>query len=502
MPTFIRRCTQALPALLLGLCAWTTAAAQGAALPFTVVSRVMEANTRVVALSIDAGRDLPINWKLDAAFSVSAELMPLKSYAGDPIGNSAAARAPRTIRRAYTSARPEPGSPAQGRHIIIELDPEDFNASSWYVGFNPGIRQLLPYRQNMVYEVRLLHDLNTVTPDAAPGKPGAAAETIRGGTPLRQAGERILTAERFTQGVFEQPGNAQTRAIGYNLYKPDGLAAGARVPLVVFLHGSGQSHDYKAFPDDLRADVLSPLLTNQGGTAWIERAPEKAFVLVPQVPARDTVDAAGEIGWRAADTQKLLLGLVDRVIAENPAIDTRRLYLTGLSLGAMGSWAILTHSDPAIARKFAAAALFNGMPVAASRLSTLPGEDAARRLARFGDDVRGVDYRRVSIPLWLGHADTDPVVPSTGSRVAYEQLTGQSTAAPGAGGSDPVARQFQGRGPQGTEVRYSEYRFGNGDRFRELGMVTRHGHFSWEISYKDQALIDWMFRQQQREPGR
>lgn len=502
MTSVFRRLVQALPAVLLGLSLWTSAAAQSTALPFTVVSRVMEANTRVVALSIDAGRDLPINWKLDSAFAVSAELLPLKSYAGDPIGNSAAARAPRTIRRAYTSARPEPGSPAQGRYIIIELDPEDFNASSWYVGFNPGIRQLLPYRQNMVYEVRLLHDLNTVTPEAAPGKPGAAADTIRGGTPLRQAGERILTAERFTQGVFEQPGNAQTRAIGFNLYKPEGLAAGTKVPLVVFLHGSGQSHDYKAFPNDLKADVLSPLLTNQGGTTWVERAPEKAFVLVPQAPARDTADAAGESGWRSADTQKLLLGLVDRVIADHPAIDTRRLYLTGLSMGAMGSWVILTHPDPAIARKFAAAALFNGVPVSPSRLATLPGEDAARRLARIADNVRSVDYRRVAIPLWLGHADTDPVVPSSGSRVAYEQLTGQSTEAPGAGGSDPLARQFQGRGPQGAEVRYSEYRFGNGDRFRDLGMVTRHGHFSWETSYKDQALIDWMFRQERREPGR
>jgi predicted peptidase len=49
-------------------------------------------------------------------------------------------------------------------------------------------------------------------------------------------------------------------------------------------------------------------------------------------------------------------------------------------------------------------------------------------------------------------------------------------------------------------VHYTEYQFGNGDHFRELGMVTRNGHFSWEASYKDQAMIDWMFRQVRKAP--
>lgn len=491
--------TKSLRSLMAGMTAAAlipaAALAQGDALPFTVLSRVMEANTRVVALTIDAGRELPLNWKLDAALSVSAELLPVRSYAGDLIGNSAAAKAPRTVRRAYTSAKPEPGSPAQGRYIVVEMDADDFNATSWYVGFNPGIRQLLPYRQNMVYDVRLVHDLNTVTADAAPGKPGATSQVIKAGTPLRQAGERVLTAERFVQGVFELSGNAQTRGIAYNLYKPEGLPAGAKAPLVVFLHGSGQSHDYKHFPNDLRADVQSPLLTNQGGVAWIERAPEKAYVLVPQAPARDTSDANGENGWRGADTQKLLLGLIDSLMAAHADIDPQRLYLTGLSMGAMGSWTILTHPDPAISTKFAAAALFNGAPLAGGRMALLPGEDPSRRLTRLNDDIRAVDFRHVSVPLWLGHADTDPVVPSVGSRLPYTLLTGQTTDAPGAGGNDALVRQFQGRSPRGSEVRYTEYRYGNGDRFRDLGMVTRHGHFSWEASYKDQDMINWMFRQ-------
>jgi predicted peptidase len=493
------------PLLALFMLAPGLARAQPTApLPFTVISHVAEANPRVVALSLEFGQDLPLNWKLEQAFSVKAELLPVKSYTGDLIANSAAAKAPRTIIRAYTSASAEPGSPSQGRYVIIELDPNDFNASSWYFGFNPGFRQALPYGANMVYDVQLLHDLNPVVPNVSPQQPGGTVATVKAGTAFRQAGARIATADQFKADVFRQPANNQTKAIGYSLYTPPGLPVGAKVPLVVFLHGSGQSHDTTHFANDVAADVLSPLLANQGGVAWVERAPEKAYVLVPQAPARDTADTAGEIGWRAADTQKLLLGLVDRVLADHPDIDTRRLYLTGLSLGAMGSWAIITHSDPAISRKFAAAALFNGIPIAASHLAGKAGETPAQREQRIAGVIRGTDLSRLSIPLWLGHSNTDPAVTSIGSRIPFALLSGQGRVddggtlhvEPAVLTSDPLVRRYKATNrAQGSDLRYTEYQYGDGSRFLDLGMVTPNGHFSWEASYKDQAIIDWMFRQ-------
>ncbi len=496
----------AAPLLALSVIAAGPAFAQPTApVPFTVLSRVAEANPRVVALSLDFGQDLPLNWKLEQAFSVKAELLPVKTYAGDLIANSAVAKAPRSITRAYTSARPEPGSPGQGRHVIIELDPDDFNAPSWYFGFNPGFRQALPYGANMLYEVQLLHDLNLVVPNATPQRPGSTVAVVKAGTAFHQAGAGIRTADQFRPGVFQQPGNIQTKAMAYTLYTPPGVAPGAKLPLVVFLHGSGQSHDTVSFPNDVAADVRSPLLANQGGVAWVERAPEKAYVLVPQVPARDTADVAGEIGWRAADTQRLLLGLVDQVLADHPAIDGRRLYLTGLSLGAMGAWAILTHPDVAIAHKFAAAALFNGIPIPASHLASKPGETALQKEQRIAGVIRATDFSRLATPLWLGHADTDPVVTSAGSRLPFALLSGRGTVdAAGALQAEPalrksadaLVRQYQATSqPQGTELRYTEYQYGDGSRFRDLGMVTRNGHFSWEASYKDQAMVDWMFRQ-------
>ncbi|MFO1197968.1 MAG: hypothetical protein U1E86_13470 [Burkholderiaceae bacterium] len=375
-------------------CACALAVAAGAAraqpstYTYTPISRVMEANVRVAALAIDAGRPLQMSWKLERAFSVSAELAPLKSYAGDVIGNSAAAKAPRTVTRAYTSAKPEIGSPSEGRYVIVEMDPEDFNASSWYMGFNPGIRQILPYKDAMSYEVRLLHELNFAAPNASPTKPGAAVDTLKTDAVFKPGPGRIATADGFSQAVFEMPENASIRFLAYNLHKPADVPAGRKVPLVVFLHGSGQSHDYAAFPNDPRADVLSPLLANQGGTTWVENAREKAFVLVPQAPARDTRDGDNEGGWRSADTQKMLLALVDKLVAENPSIDVDRLYLTGLSMGAMGSWKILNSPDPKISRKFAAAALIAGIPkdVFFPARTETPAQRAAR--------IRGASWTR------------------------------------------------------------------------------------------------------------
>ena len=481
----------------------STVYSQGITVPYTLISRVMETGPRIVAISIDAGRDLPMNWKLASAFKVSAELLPVKSYAGDLIGNSAVSKAPRTITRAYTSAQPVIGSPNQGRYIIVELESDDYNAASWYLGFSTGIRQLIPYKESLVYEVRLLNDLNYFSPNASPTKPGAPADTIKTDVLFKQVGSKIVTADSFVQSVLEMPTNASIKFLPYNLYKPADVQAGAKVPLVVFLHGRGQSHDFSSFPNDQVADVLSPLYANQGGTTWIENVKEKAFVLAPQAPAVDSRDAAGESGWRSADTQTLLMTLIDKVIAENPQIDVSRLYLTGLSMGGTGSWKILSNADPKISRKFAAAVVICGVPI--DNFFPVRSGTPSEREAKILGELKAFDFSKVTTPLWLFHSNTDPINTSFGARVPFVKLTkgaelapnGELTPSKGVLISDNgLVRQYRGINVNnGTEVRYTEYLFNQGDQFREIGMVTRHGHFSWEAAHKDQAMIDWMFRQ-------
>lgn len=491
--------------LLFALLILGTVSAQAATFPFTIFSKVKEANPRVVAIAIEFDKVLPANWKLDNAFQVTAELLPVRTYAGDLIANSAVAKAPRTIKKAYTSAKAEIGNPSQGKYVIIEMDPEDHNASSWYFGFNPGIRQAIDYKDNMIYEIKLLYELNYFASDVRFGtqvRPGMAVETVKTDSVFKMASTKIVSADDFIQGMHTEASNADLKSISYNFYKPTGLAEGAKAPLVVFLHGSGQSHDYLNFPGDLSIGTKSPLLANQGGVTWVENAREKCFVLVPQVPARDTKDAAGEIGWRNAETEKLLLSLVDKVIAENYSIDSSRIYLTGLSLGGLGAWKLITSSNPEISMKFAAAVIICGIP---KRVIFTESDTPAQWDAKVTEAIKTIDYKNVKIPLWLFHCDTDPTVNRLGARIPFATLTGRATIdskgelvpAPGIlKRNDGLIRYYVGKNKwSGNEVRYTEYQYGNGTRFRDLGMVTQNGHFSWEIAYKDQMMIDWMFKQ-------
>jgi len=95
-----------------------------------------------------------------------------------------------------------------------------------------------------------------------------------------------------------------------------------RWPLILFLHGAGQRGE-----DIWRvADFGLPknLLTN---------ADFPFIVVSPQCPQGST--------WSDAE---LLIGLVDEITA-GFAVDTSRIYLTGLSMGGYGTWRLTTPGD-------------------------------------------------------------------------------------------------------------------------------------------------------------
>ena len=86
-------------------------------------------------------------------------------------------------------------------------------------------------------------------------------------------------------------------------------------------------------------------------------------------------------------------------------------------MGAMGSWKLLSNTDPAVANKFAAAVLVAGSPANVFALSNDPAEAPAERPKRIRADLRAMDLGRVRVPLWIQHADTDPLVDRLGEPV-------------------------------------------------------------------------------------
>lgn len=160
---------------------------------------------------------------------------------------------------------------------------------------------------------------------------------------------------------------------------PEGYAADPQRawPLVVFLHGRGE------WGDDL-ARVRS-----QGVGALIEGGAKlPAIVVAPQTPENQM--------WHPA-----FVDAVMRCVEANCRVDASRVYLTGLSMGAMGSLAMAA----AFPGRFAAIApIAGGFPNdGMSRFYNLPlgALDAWQQALA---PLRGV-------PVWLAHGDADDIVP-------------------------------------------------------------------------------------------
>ncbi len=134
-----------------------------------------------------------------------------------------------------------------------------------------------------------------------------------------------------------------------------------KVPLVLFLHGRGESDG----PLSVVAKWGPPLLVAKG-----ESFP---FILVsPQCPKDDA--------WSSSTQQSRLLELLDRTIAKYN-VDTQRVYLTGLSMGGSGSWRMAADHPS----KFAAV-----IPIC--------GRGDVKDASRFSD-----------LPLWVFCGDQDRV---------------------------------------------------------------------------------------------
>lgn len=127
--------------------------------------------------------------------------------------------------------------------------------------------------------------------------------------------------------------------------------------LVVLLHGAGERGD------DNRSQLVHGV---KELTAYARKNNRKCVVLAPQCP-KDC--SWSERGTAPSAYGAAVLALIDKKIKEFD-VDTRRIYITGLSMGGYGTWA-LAAARPSF---FAAAIPIcgGGDPAAAADLSTTP----------------------------------------------------------------------------------------------------------------------------------
>ncbi len=127
----------------------------------------------------------------------------------------------------------------------------------------------------------------------------------------------LLTANLYSQVVdkIAFAGMLQEKfELNYLLSQPDSITTPK--PLIVFLHGSGEKGN--------KLDDLEKLKT-YGPIKYLADHLLDAYVLAPQCPE--------QLYWNSEE----LYVLIQSVVRQNN-IDTNRIYLTGFSMGAWGTW--------------------------------------------------------------------------------------------------------------------------------------------------------------------
>ncbi|HEV7919813.1 MAG TPA: phospholipase [Thermoanaerobaculia bacterium] len=241
--------------------------------------------------------------------------------------------------------------------------------------------------------------------------------------------EAFKTQSRGLEKKFETRTHDSDWAMPYRLFRP---ATAARVPLVIYLHGSGGSGT-----DNERQLAFGNIF---GTRVWLLPENQKRFpcyVVAPQTDRgwiRYDADAMSQGTAKAVsglgDGARLAFEIVDALCRELP-IDRRRIYVAGQSMGGAGVWNMLTFRPH-----------FFGAAVICC------GSDQSL------DDGTG----SIETPLWNFHGDSDQTVPVSASR-----------------------KRIAARRKAGGRPLYTEY----------AGV----DHNAWEWAFTEPALVSWVFGQ-------
>jgi len=227
-----------------------------------------------------------------------------------------------------------------------------------------------------------------MAPDAS-----AAAERDDSTPPLAPGApispERLALIDAFkkqSQGLetkFEARTQKSDWVMPYRLFRPE---ASGKLPLVVYLHGSGGLGD-----DNLKQLGLGNIF---GTRVWLLPENQKRFpcyVIAPQTDrgwsrydfSQDPPKPCPGVG----EGSRLALEVIDTLRHEF-SIDERRIYVTGQSMGGAGAWNIITYRP----QFFAAAVICCGS------ISTEDGTGS------------------IETPVWSFQGDSDQTVPVSLSR--------------------------------------------------------------------------------------
>lgn len=168
----------------------------------------------------------------------------------------------------------------------------------------------------------------------------------------------------------------------YVVYVPRNYDASRKWPLIVFLHGAGESG----------TDGLKQMQVGIGSAIQLNAAEWPFIVLMPQKPNV-------KLAWE--DLDEPVMEMLARA-RKDYNVDGSRLYITGLSQGGHGTWILgARHAD-----LWAAIAPVCGY--AGLRLETPPSGEKP-----FPATLQDIGKALKDMPLWAFHGEADQVVSVT-----------------------------------------------------------------------------------------
>jgi predicted peptidase len=191
----------------------------------------------------------------------------------------------------------------------------------------------------------------------------------------------VLADEKPATGFVDKKfKNADGSISPYVVFVPKDYDGTKEYPVILFLHGAGETKNPNAKKEGkLPVEVgIGPAIKKR----------EKDFPFIVVIPR------AEGFGWGAGSANaKRALAMLDEVMKEYK-VDAKRQYLSGLSMGGMGTWSIAT-ADPT---RFAA-------------IVPICGRGDPKQAAKLKD-----------LPVWAFHGDADTAVKVEGSREMIEAI--------------------------------------------------------------------------------
>lgn len=257
--------------------------------------------------------------------------------------------------------------------------------------------------------------------------------------------ERCLIVEDFKQMEFN---DSKTGVVlKYNIFFPKNYNPSRKYPMVLFIHdASGAGKD---------KDVKRTLIQGLGAVVWAspsEQAKHQCIVVAPQyqqVTVDDNFNTTSELDA----TVNLVYDLTNQY-----SLDTKRIYITGQSMGCMSSFVLLLRYPQLFAAGMMVAGQWNSKvmaPLANKKMWILNSEG----------DIKSSNGIKEAIEIWKANG-------AKVTEAKWDLLPSEAQK------SRDVADMIS----KGGNINYSQFKGGS-------------HNFTWWIAYSISGVRDWLFKQ-------